>query len=375
MRISHRAIELLAWVAKCSSDVRPLHLLSFVNYLPPPLRLTHQQTQPALAHHCANLSRSPPAKDEAFEHLREIAASDGLRLLVSELRQQEAARRHIRRMEEKQKNEARLSRISGLLPILKPSGITSTDACRVVRYLLRNTEASLLQQASDALRARLPADTSENNCQHRRLRVGHGGTLDPAASGVLVLGINRGTAALQSLLNGSKEYVARIRLGTETDTLDAEGIETRQASWEHIKLSRLAQVISSFQGQYAQRPPLFSAKRVRGRHLYKAAREGSTLSPEDLPAPCRVTIEAIMLHPNPRVKLPDFDIFTQCSKGTYIRQLAADIAAAAGSVGHVRMLVRTRQGPFGIKDCVSFESILDDGLLKHIIPLDTIERK
>ncbi|KAL8270325.1 hypothetical protein Esti_005760 [Eimeria stiedai] len=373
MRVSHPAIEMLAWVSRCSSDVRPLHLSSLVIFPPPPLRHSNQQVQPALTHHCANVTTSSPAEDEVLKHLRDTPASEGLRLLVSELRRQEAARHQTRRRERNQQGEARMSSISGLLPIVKPSGITSADVCRVVRYVLRNTETTLPQHLSEDLLCRSHAETSGNNDQQRRLRVGHGGTLDPAASGVLVVGIGRGTVALQFLLNGSTEYVARIRLGIETDTLDAEGTETRQASWEHINLSQLADVVSSFQGEYAQRPPLYSAKRVRGRRLYEAARDGSVLLPEELPAPCRVKIESIQLHRNPRVNLPDFDIFTRCSKGTYIRQLAADIAAAAGSVGHVRLLVRTRQGPFRMEDCLPLDSVPDERLLEHIIPLDAIQ--
>ncbi|KAL8431441.1 hypothetical protein ACSSS7_005270 [Eimeria intestinalis] len=180
------ATRVLAWAAKCPFDVRSLHLSSLVICPPPPLQLPPQQAQPALAHRFAH-GTTPAAEDAVFSHLRETSASEGLRLLVSDLRRQEAARHRMRRRGGSEEGEARMSSISGLLPISKPSGITSTDICRVVRHLLRNMKISVPQYLNENSRAGLHAATSGNKFQQRRLRVGHGGTLDPAASGTHIM--------------------------------------------------------------------------------------------------------------------------------------------------------------------------------------------
>ncbi|KAL8427441.1 hypothetical protein Efla_003888 [Eimeria flavescens] len=358
--------------------------------------LARATNAPPLHLHGASLQRLHSGSSEEFEGedapltaLVDTPASRELRLLVSDLRQQEALRHKGKREDGAIKANADMRNLSGLLPVFKPSGITSADVCRVVRHILRSGGGHLPMEEEEGQSARVASAAqllpvpgkqqkhqiwgSQTRTNHKRLKVGHGGTLDPAASGVLVLGIGSGTVALQSFLNGPKEYAARIRLGVETDTLDADGIETRRAPWEHISYGKLVNIISSFEGQYMQRPPLFSAKRVLGRRLYKAARSGSSsVNPEDRPAPCLVTIESLKLHRRASVKLPEFEISVRCSKGTYVRQLAADIAAAAGSVAHLRLLVRSRQGPIELESCMPFQGIPSEGLLhQHIIPLET----
>jgi tRNA pseudouridine55 synthase len=196
----------------------------------------------------------------------------------------------------------------GLVLVDKPKGITSHDAVDAVRR---------------ALGVR---------------KVGHAGTLDPMATGLLVMGVGRPTRLLRFLGELDKEYEGTGRLGQETDTLDAEGQVVRTVP-ARVAREDLLRAMNGLVGEIEQRPPAFSAVKVAGRRSYRAARSGR---PVEAP-PRRVRVEAFDLR---AFEPPDFDFRVVCSGGTYVRSLVAEAAALAGSGGHLRRLVRVRIGPF-----------------------------
>jgi len=213
------------------------------------------------------------------------------------------------------------------------------------------------------------------------IKVGHGGTLDPLADGVLVLGIGNGTKLLQKYLTGPKGYSATAVLGTATTTLDCTGEVT--ASTDTITLSQITykqvlDVLPSFSGDIMQVPPMFSALSIGGQRLYKLAREGKEVHREPRP----VSIQSLHLHldanqdvdgaistnadasPDPPEQSanPSFTLAVQCSGGTYIRTLIADIGAALGTHAHMSQLTRTNTGVgvgVGAGACTDFGGLVD----------------
>lgn len=173
------------------------------------------------------------------------------------------------------------------------------------------------------------------------VKVGHLGTLDPFASGLLPLCLGDATKVAGHLLLEDKAYTGSIRLGVETDTLDRTGITTGVAEVPALDERRLAEVAARFTGVIEQVPPMFSAIKRGGIPLYKLARRGESVER----APRRVEIKALALSHG----APDrIDLAVSCSKGTYVRVLAADVARALGTVGHLSMLRRTAVGPFAV---------------------------
>ncbi|MGH2739706.1 MAG: tRNA pseudouridine(55) synthase TruB [Actinomycetota bacterium] len=202
--------------------------------------------------------------------------------------------------------------MDGLLLIDKPRGITSHDAIDAVRR---------------ALGVR---------------KVGHAGTLDPMASGLLLVGVGKATRLLRFLGDLDKEYEGTGRLGEETDTLDADGVVTLRSQVD-VSEEKLRAAMSRFVGAIRQRPPAYSAVKVGGRKLYRAARGGEVIE-----APERsVRVEAFDLH---ALRAPDFDFRIVCSSGTYVRVLVADLGTTLGCGAHLTGLVRTRIGPFAVAD-------------------------
>lgn len=196
----------------------------------------------------------------------------------------------------------------GVVLVDKPKGITSHDAVDAVRRALGTR------------------------------KVGHAGTLDPMATGLLVMGVGRATRLLRFLSSLDKEYEGTGRLGVETDTLDAEGEVVRESAVE-ADGEALRAAMASLTGEIDQRPPAYSAVRVAGERLYRAARRG-----EEVEAPARrVRVEAFDLM---RFVPPHFDFRVVCSAGTYVRSLVADVGASLGSGAHLTRLVRTRIGPY-----------------------------
>ena len=200
----------------------------------------------------------------------------------------------------------------GLLLIDKPAGITSHDAVAIVR---RTTEVK---------------------------KVGHAGTLDPMATGLLVLGLGRATRLLRFLGDLPKTYEGTFRLGVETNTLDAEGDMTGESPVA-VTEAQVVRAMAAKLGESSQTPPAFSAVKVGGRPLYDAARRGEMLRAE----PRTVRIDRFDLIERNGV---DVDFVAVVSGGTYVRVLAADVGSALGCGAHLTRLRRTAIGPFAVED-------------------------
>jgi tRNA pseudouridine55 synthase len=219
--------------------------------------------------------------------------------------------------------------IDALLVIDKPHGWTSHDVVARVRRL-----------------------TGER-------RVGHAGTLDPLATGVLPLGLGQGTRVLEYLSGTGKAYVATVRLGIDTDTYDAEGSVVSTASTDGITREMVEAALQPFHGRIEQLPPRFSALKRAGRPLYDYARAGIEVEI----AARSVQLDALRLR---RCEPPDLEIAIECGSGFYVRSLAHDLGEALGCGAHLTELVRTRVGPFSLSDASSV------GALEHAVAEDEL---
>lgn len=184
----------------------------------------------------------------------------------------------------------------------------------------------------------------------KKLKVGHAGTLDPLATGVMILCTGKHTKRIDELQAGRKEYIADIRLGQTTPTFDLETEPDAYFPTEHITREAVEEVLKDFIGTIEQVPPAFSAVKVDGRRAYDLARKGRDF---ELKAKTLVIDELELLH----YDLPHLRIRVVCSKGTYIRALARDIGTALGSGGHLTALQRTRVGDFTLDQCFRVEDI------------------
>jgi tRNA pseudouridine55 synthase len=206
-------------------------------------------------------------------------------------------------------------------------------------------------------------------------RIGHAGTLDPAASGVLPLLVGRATRLARFLIASDKSYEAVIRLGVSTDTGDAQGIAVRSQG-RHPLPSRDAidQALATFHGTFMQQPPAFSAKRIGGRRSYDLARARrvahSTPHPGPLVLPCPVEVTA---HAIEILCVADSDVTLQvtCSAGFYIRSLAHDLGERLGIGAHLVGLRRTRNGDFTLRDCLTLDAVERDraSATEALVPL------
>ena len=186
----------------------------------------------------------------------------------------------------------------------------------------------------------------KNITKHKK--VGHGGTLDPFASGVLVLGTEKDTKILSSITNSDKSYIAELQLGQLTNTLDTEGEIIDKGIVPNLNEKKIVKILNSFLGAQKQRPPMFSAKKHNGVRLYKLARKKIEVEREEVD----IVINDISL-----VRFSSNKIIfnVDCSKGTYIRVLGSDIARLLGTIGYLTNLKRTRVGKFLIEDSVSID--------------------
>ena len=180
------------------------------------------------------------------------------------------------------------------------------------------------------------------------VKVGHSGTLDPFAEGVLLLCTGRATKKVAELMDLPKTYIGEIELGFTTDTDDVTGNMLTKSSVQETRIEEIERVCKSFIGDIYQLLPMFSAKKIKGRRLYKLARAGETIDRE----PSLVHIESLDLL---SFKLPIIKIKVQCSKGTYIRSLARDIGEKIGCGGYLKSLVRTKIGAYKIEDSLTLE--------------------
>lgn len=217
--------------------------------------------------------------------------------------------------------------LSGFLNISKPAGITSHDVVAAVRRRVDQTG--------------------------RAVKVGHAGTLDPMATGVLVLCIGAATRLSDYVMQGTKEYHARVALGIATDTYDREGQITAQTSAEQITLPMIEDALSGFTGEILQVPPMYSAVKKQGKKLYELARQGKIVEREAR----QVTIEHIeVLDWQP----PQVMLRITCSPGTYIRSLAHDLGECLEVGAHLSDLMRTRSGSFRVEHAVSLDTLVNE---------------
>jgi len=186
-----------------------------------------------------------------------------------------------------------------------------------------------------------------NITKHKK--VGHGGTLDPFASGVLIIGTETDTKTLTSISNSDKTYEAELELGRTTDTLDTEGNIVDEMQIPEIKSNILVSVLNSFLGSQKQQPPMYSAKKHKGTRLYKLARKNIEVDRKDID----ININSIDLID---FKSNSIKFRVECSKGTYVRVLGKDIAEKLGTIGYLTSLKRTKVGNYLVNDSISVES-------------------
>lgn len=190
-------------------------------------------------------------------------------------------------------------------------------------------------------------------------KVGHTGTLDPMATGVLPLLIGKGTLCSKYLINHDKIYEVQLTLGIKTDTADREGkvLEKEEVSDEIFQKEKVAEVLGTFVGKQEQMPPMYSAIKVKGKKLYEYARKGQRVEIQ----PRQIEIyEMKLITINPNEKQIEFQV--HCSKGTYMRSLCEDIAKRLGTIGFMSALKRTRVGEFSIEQAITVEELQEQNL-------------
>jgi len=223
----------------------------------------------------------------------------------------------------------------------KPIGLGSTQAVGAVKRVCR--EAGL-----------------------GKVKVGHGGTLDPLASGVLPIALGEATKLCGRMLDASKEYAFTVAFGSQTDTLDLEGAVIAQSPVRPAR-AEIEAILPRFTGPIEQVPPAYSAILVDGQRAYDLARKGEAVELKSR----AVTIHSLRLEAADETSAT---LIAHVSKGTYIRSLARDIALALGTVGHVTMLRRLRAGPFGLENAISLDKLNEVGkgapLENVLLPLE-----
>lgn len=227
--------------------------------------------------------------------------------------------------------------MDGIFNINKAVGMTSHDVVAKVRKLLKQR------------------------------RVGHAGTLDPAASGVLPICIGQGTRVAEYLSESGKAYRAEVVFGVVTDTYDAQGVVIRTASTENLTLPKIEEVLLRFLGPQMQLPPRYSAIKLKGQPAYKLARAGEEVTLE--PRAVIISELRVVEWTAPRLTLD-----VECSKGTYIRSLAYDLGEQLGCGAYLGGLVRTRSGPFSLAESISLEELAEAvetrTVERYLFPLD-----
>jgi tRNA pseudouridine55 synthase len=223
--------------------------------------------------------------------------------------------------------------MEGVINLDKPAGLSSA---RLV----------------DAVKRLLPRGT----------KVGHAGTLDPFATGVLLVLVGRATKACERLMDAPKQYEATVKLGATTATDDPESPEVPAAPHEPPAAAAVSAAVPRFVGDILQRPPAYSAMKVHGRRAYDLARRGNPVELE--PRPVRVYGIDVLAYDWPLLRLR-----IDCGRGTYVRAVARDLGAALGTGGYLTQLRRTRVGPFGADDAVTIERLKADGVAPFLRPV------
>ena len=215
----------------------------------------------------------------------------------------------------------------GYIAVLdKPLRWTSTDVVRKIKFALRRIG-------------------------YRRIKVGHAGTLDPLATGVLLVCIGRATKMVDALQSEEKEYTADVMLGATTPSFDLEHEIDRTYPWEHITREAVEEALKRLTGERLQTPPVYSAKKIEGTRAYELARAGEEVAVRQ----ALINIYEMELL---ACELPKIRIRVRCSRGTYIRSLAREIGEALGSGGHLTALRRTRSGGFTVENAWNLEEFL-----------------
>lgn len=224
-----------------------------------------------------------------------------------------------------------------VLLINKPREWTSFDVVNKIRYSLRKYAGI------------------------KKIKVGHAGTLDPLATGLVIVCTGKATKEIDQYLGQEKRYVASIRLGATTPTLDMESEIDQTYPWEHVTEEKLKEVIEAFHGEIEQIPPVFSALKVNGRKAYDLARKGQEV---EMKARLITIHEMQLIESN----LPDFKVDVTCSKGTYIRALARDLGKSLDSGAFLTGLERTQIGDFDLsmsQTIEEFEKNLMESVTNH----------
>ena len=200
-------------------------------------------------------------------------------------------------------------------------------------------------------------------------KVGHTGTLDPLATGVLPLLIGKGTLCSKYLMNHDKTYKVVLKLGIKKNTGDEEGeiIEEEVVDEKLLEEEKVKSALESFLGEQEQIPPIYSAIKVNGKKLYEYARKGQRVEIQ----PRKITIYNIQLLKTDK-KMKEIQFMVSCSKGTYIRSLCEDIAKNMGTVGYMKELQRTKVGNFCIEQSVCLEDLTKENIEKHIITIEDL---
>lgn len=210
--------------------------------------------------------------------------------------------------------------LDGFLVVDKPSGVTSHHVVAVLRRVFRQK------------------------------KIGHTGTLDPFATGVLPIALGEGTKAITFLDESQKEYSATMRLGISTDTQDLEGVVLQERDWHHVTPAMVRELLPAFSGELSQVPPMFSALKRDGIPLYRLARRGETVEREAR----SIVISSLTID---RLELPEVAFTVRCSRGTYVRTLAHDMGESLGCGAHLLQLRRTASGPFTLADAFTLDEL------------------
>lgn len=217
----------------------------------------------------------------------------------------------------------------GYIAVLdKPLEWTSADVVRKIKFALRRVG-------------------------YRKIKVGHAGTLDPLATGILLVCIGRATKMVEALQGEEKEYVADVMLGATTPSFDLEHPIDQTYPYEHITREAVVEALASLTGERLQTPPVYSAKKIEGMRAYELARAGEQVAIKQ----ALITIYELELL---EYDLPRIRIRVRCSKGTYIRSLAQEIGLALQSGAHLTSLCRTRSGGFTLENAHSLEAFLEN---------------
>lgn len=208
--------------------------------------------------------------------------------------------------------------MDGILIIDKPQGLTSHDCVKKIRETFNIK------------------------------KVGHAGTLDPMATGILILLLGKATRLFPDFSGFDKEYKATLTLGITTETGDIEGNIVKSQPYDYVKLERLLEVFDKFQGETEQIPPMVSALKYKGKKLYQLARKGIVIPR----SPRKIFIHSLIME---KYNPPEIEFKVKCSKGTYIRKLGEDMGDLLGCGGCISRLRRIMAGPFGIEEAIKLE--------------------